>query len=148
MYHHGTLEEQKRAIEDSMSNPSGAIRVLFCTSSFGTGIDVKGCNYCIHFGPTSTIAEYLQQSGRIGRDGGQSYAHLLLHKNCFKGMKIEQDMKEFAKGSLSCRRRTLLKAIDNPTSAPLEIKHLCCDICARGCRCIDDKCFIYLLIWK
>ena len=134
MYHLTTLPEQKLTVECSFRNPDGIIRVLFCTSSFGMGVDVKGCNLCIHYGPPGTTDEYLQQSGRIGRDSSPSNAIILKYKRCYNGTQIAKEMKEFCESKI-CRRKIILDSINNET-LNIEIKHCCCDICSLNCRCL------------
>lgn len=135
MYHLTTLAEQKVTVENSFREPEGIVRVLFCTSSFGMGVDVKNCNLCIHYGPPSTTDEYLQQSGRIGRDGATSHAVLLKYKRCYQRTKVDTEMKNFCQTN-SCRRQVLMSSMINAHSAGIEIKHLCCDICAITCNCL------------
>ena len=136
MYHHMTLPEQKETAEKAFTNDDSIMRVLFCTSSFSMGIDVKCCYNVIHLGPPKLIDEYLQQSGRCGRDGKPSYAQLLLFKGCTTGGGFDVDMKGYMNNSEVCRRVILLTAIQNPRIASLEIGHSCCDVCAKRCRCL------------
>ena len=139
MYHLTTLEKQKQTVEDSFRKADGAMRVLFCTSSFGMGVDVKGCYTCIHYGPSASVEDYLQQSGRIGRDGKASHSIVLTYKRCFNTIHVSEDMKSFC-NALSCRRAVLMRTINN-YSCTLPIKHACCDLCSNicDCRCNCDK---------
>ena len=72
MFHSGTPESSKQHILNSVSLPDGHVRVLICTIAFGMGIDIKEAIKVIHFGPSQTVESYLQECGRVGRDGGQS----------------------------------------------------------------------------
>lgn len=136
MYHHGTRTEQKETAEEAFTNYDSTMRVLFCTSSFGTGVDVKGCYTCIHLGPPHLLDEYLQQTGRLGRDMKPSSAILLLFKQCTAGGGFEDDCMAYIKNTQLCRRMTLLTAIENPRITSLAIPHTCCDICANQCKCL------------
>ena len=105
------------------------------------GVDVKGCSLSIHFGPPATLEEYLQQTGRIGRDGAPSYAIMLKFKGCYKGLKVDENMKAFCETAL-CRQNLVMGIISNE-AVPQEIKHTC-DNCEKTCSCFcvcdNDKC--------
>ena len=66
------------------------------------GVDCKGVNRIIHFGPAKTIEAYLQECGRGGRDGKPSTCYLLyngpLYGHCQDDIKkfIVSDEKENA----------------------------------------------------
>ena len=141
MYHLSTRENQKLSAERSFQDPKGVMRVLFATSSFGTGIDVKECYTCIHYGCPVSAEEYLQQSGRIGRDGTPS--HSLILKTKWNSVKLDEHMSVYVKNTTTCRREYLLKVICNPYSSVL-IQHACCDLCAENCKCkctcADEPC--------
>ena len=136
MYHRSTREDQKKTAEESFANPHGHMRVLICTSSFGMGMDVQGCHLAIHLGPPKMLDAYLQESGRIGRDGLPSHSLVLMHRRCLSGPGFEKEMKKYVQNNTCCRRNFLLQAIENPQQTSLEIAHTCCDICAVNCRCL------------
>lgn len=50
----------------SFQNPEAPLTVLIATTAFGMGID---CPNIQHYGPSSNIKSYLQETGRAGRDG-------------------------------------------------------------------------------
>ena len=50
---------------------------LFCTKAFGMGIDVGDIMHVVHFAPTGTLADYVQEIGRAARNPDiQGYAHI------------------------------------------------------------------------
>ena len=53
----------------SFIQPSSTLRLIIATSAFGLGIDIPDVRQVIHWGLTSTVEEYVQESGRGGRDG-------------------------------------------------------------------------------
>ena len=98
------------------------------------GVNCKGLNKVIHFGPPSSLEDYFQETGRIGRDGTESHALLLLFPGCMRSKNIKKDVKDYTKNTELCRRSMLLKifgALEN-SIAPL---HQCCDVCQSSCDC-------------
>ena len=126
----------KGTTETEFCEENGTVRVVFCTIAFGMGVNVKGAYIGIHLGPSSDLDDYLQESGRIGRSSDtMSHAVLLRFKGCTQSRNISKGMKEYVKNMEECRRKMLLKPFcGSPQSN--DIKHSCCDICARSCRCL------------
>jgi len=52
------------------------VRVVFATVAMGMGVDIPSIRHVIHVGPPRTIREYVQETGRAGRDGCFSTAIL------------------------------------------------------------------------
>jgi ATP-dependent DNA helicase RecQ len=50
---------------------------IICTSAFGMGLDIKNVRMVIHWQHPSSVEDYLQEFGRVGRDGKASVAVLL-----------------------------------------------------------------------
>ena len=76
MFHAQVDEEDKHNIISSFSSPSGICRVIFSTIAFGMGVDVPDIRTVIHYGPSSGVEEYVQESGRAGRVGMDSHVKL------------------------------------------------------------------------
>jgi ATP-dependent DNA helicase RecQ len=55
---------------------SGKSRVMVCTNAFGMGIDIPNIRTVINYKLPSSIEDYVQQTGRAGRDGTDSDAIL------------------------------------------------------------------------
>ena len=64
--------------------------------SFLTGMDLPGLCNVYHYGMPSTLDDYVQEVGRIGRSGEQSYAVLLVHKDSNKGANMSQECKDYS----------------------------------------------------
>jgi ATP-dependent DNA helicase RecQ len=74
-YHAGLAPQQRRQIEQQWL--SGELPFVICTSAFGMGVDKSNVRWVCHFHPPLTLAEYLQEIGRAGRDGAASQTLLL-----------------------------------------------------------------------
>lgn len=74
----GLKREERTRIEDLFRKSQ--IQVLVATSAFGEGIDIPDVrNVVMYHMPLSEI-EFNQMAGRAGRDGGESWVHLLYGK--------------------------------------------------------------------
>jgi ATP-dependent DNA helicase RecQ len=74
-YHGGLAPQLRRQIEQQWL--SGELPFVICTSAFGMGVDKPNVRWVCHFHPPLTLAEYLQEIGRAGRDGLASQTLLL-----------------------------------------------------------------------
>jgi ATP-dependent DNA helicase RecQ len=75
-YHAGLPSEQRRHIERDWL--AGVMPVVVCTSAFGMGINKPDCRWICHLHPPLSLAEYVQEIGRAGRDGLRSQTLLLV----------------------------------------------------------------------
>ena len=133
MYHAKITDEEKLVLTKSFMDPSGVCRVLFCTVAFGMGINISNIRRVIHNGPAKEVDEYIQETGRGGRDGNLCEVALYVFKGCTRG-KVCQEMKAYCKNRSNCRRKVLMSGFSGDTQYPPK-QHLCCDICALNCLC-------------
>lgn len=103
------------------------------------GIDCKGLNTVIHFGPPVDVDDYFQESGRVERDGSYSNAILVTYPGCLKSVHFDKKVKEYCKNTQMCRRKLLIDVYGCQFS-PITPKHRCCDICEKDCDCDDINC--------
>ena len=67
----------KEKVLTSFCIPGGTLRKVLATIAFGVGIDCQDIERVIHWGPPSTSEQYVQESGRGGRNGNEAEALLL-----------------------------------------------------------------------
>ena len=72
MYHSSTSPHNKAVILKSMAELDGTTRVVFATNALGMGVHFAGVNTVIHYGAPNSLDDYLQESGRAGRNGEQA----------------------------------------------------------------------------
>lgn len=137
MFHSCTTDQVKDAIREDMENKDGHIRVLIATSAAGMGVNYKSVNNIIHYGPPKDLDGFIQQLGRAGRDGTQSYELLIYSSRHLR--ELDTDMLDYAKNTETCRRKKLLESYNSVPSADL-VKHLCCDVCDMQCDCHEVNC--------
>ena len=142
MLHSCTPQANKDNIIKSFQDPNGIVKVLVATIAFGMGIDCKEVHTSIHFGPPKNVESYIQESGRVGRDGKLSKSYIL-YQGILLGH-VENNIKEYLK-TTKCRRESLmshfgisLSNVQSPQPA-----HLCCDNCALQCTCGMTHCKSY-----
>lgn len=75
-YHAGLTVNHRRYLENWYIKSDDA--VLISTCAFGMGVDVPHLRTVIHHGIPATAEEFLQESGRAGRDGRESVSYTLL----------------------------------------------------------------------
>jgi len=56
---------------------NGKLRVVIATTAFSMGIDYPDIRTVVHFGTSGMVEEYVQESGRAGRDGNPATASIL-----------------------------------------------------------------------
>lgn len=138
MFHAGTLPRIKEFVLDSLSDPSGVVRVVIATVALGMGVDLHGVNTVIHYGAPKSIDDYYQESGRSGRTGQQARstvfwkpgeAPLRKEGNLTIKDKEVQCVRMYLENTSQCRRSWLLRHFEcflSHSCDPL----FCCDVCS------------------
>lgn len=67
-------EKKKRILDDFVRGEDSVIRILGCTNGCGVGLDFTSLYYLFDVCFAKYLADYTQEVGRLGRDGGQSVA--------------------------------------------------------------------------
>lgn len=119
-YHAGLSKEERVEIEAWFKATSDG--VLFTTCAYGMGVDIPGIRTIIHHDLPENALEYLQESGRAGRDRKPARAWVLVPY----GKQPDGKLENVFSGNL-CRRRALLALIG-------EDKEECsgCDVCTKS----------------
>ncbi|XP_020903172.1 Bloom syndrome protein homolog [Exaiptasia diaphana] len=115
MLHALSTKSVKENILKAMANEDGCIKVLICTIAFGMGVNCKGVNNIIHFGPSKTVEAYIQESGRAGRDGRPSNC-IILYKALML-LHVEKEMRDYVRGKCDCRRQYLMSSFEITTNS-------------------------------
>ena len=138
MYHSCTDEYNKKVIVDSFGKSDGVVRVVFATMALGMGIDFKNVYHVIHYGAPRSLDDYLQESGRVGRDGQQAFskiywrpaeAPIKKNKGIYRNREIAA-VRRYLDNSDTCRRYMLISYFDKTLADGLERdENMCCDNC-------------------
>lgn len=74
--YHGQIPSPERKMTER-DYKEGTAMGLFCTKAFGMGIDVGDIKHVVHFAPTGTLSDYVQEIGRAARNTEiQGIAHI------------------------------------------------------------------------
>jgi len=143
-YHAGLSREEKSVTEKWLLKNTEAVLVSTC--AFGMGVDKADVRTVIHRDCPPSIEAYLQESGRAGRDGEQSFAILLWgpeDDNAMLRAKSNTDknrlsaLMKYARDTEHCRRHLLLDLLNFDSGGEVPEKN-CCDVCCPPSG-FDDK---------
>ena len=88
--------------------------MVFATIAMGMGVDIPAIKNIIHIGPPRTVREYMQETGRAGRDGSSPRVSLFYNnRDIGKNKKgISEDIRAYCHLEQSCMRKHLLGCLD------------------------------------
>ncbi len=127
---------KREDIIDRFFKVNSILRIVIATISFGMGIDCPDIYRIIHWGLPSCIEEYVQETGRAGRDGRRAVAELHQGK---KGHYSSERMKTFVNNKLTCRRQLLFQDFIGFETVARTDLCTCCDVCASHCMCTKRR---------
>ena len=67
----------RKKVLESFMIVGGKLRIVITTTAFSMGVDCPDVSKVIHYGPPEDIEQYVQETGRVGRDGSSATALLL-----------------------------------------------------------------------
>ena len=133
MFNRAMTTDKKEEVLKCFCGKDTSLRIVIATTAFGLGIDCPDIRQIIHWGVPESLEEYVQESGRSGRDGEQSKAIIYRGKSTRHASK---QVLNYISNTDKCRRRILfcefLLFCENDIKAT---GCMCCDICARVCFC-------------
>ena len=83
--YHGGMNGSERREQQEQFMHDGRRNVMVATSAFGLGIDKRDFRYVVHFQTPASIEQYVQEAGRVGRDGKRANC-ILLHDSVDRGI--------------------------------------------------------------
>ncbi|KAJ4790537.1 hypothetical protein LUZ62_041783 [Rhynchospora pubera] len=75
-YHSGLPAKERSHVQELFC--ANRIRVVVATVAFGMGLDKSDVQGVIHYSLPESLEEYIQETGRAGRDGRLSHCHLFV----------------------------------------------------------------------
>ncbi|KAK5685703.1 hypothetical protein LTR17_027000, partial [Elasticomyces elasticus] len=135
-YYHGKMTvEQKGVVMEELKSGSG--HVFTSTNALGLGIDVPPTRAVIHVVARERMTQYVQESGRAGRDGLASEAIVMQafrvgregrqRRDVVRG--VEKTMEVYLEG-LQCRRVVIDRCMDGREDrVGCEEGEQMCDVC-------------------
>jgi hypothetical protein len=106
-------------------------KIIIATTALGCGIDIPDIRLVLFAGVPFTLTEFVQGSGRAGRDGSTSYAIVVRNMRCFlNNDHLTNGVAEFL-GPATCRRCVLEKYMDGNLDSPgCRNNEATCDFCS------------------
>lgn len=129
MYTKCTESQVRESIVSSFATEDSNLRVVVATISFGMGLDCPNVVHVIHWGPSSTVNDYVQEISRAGRTPTMQARATLYYAKCDQQFTSSR-MMQYCKNEHECRRTLLFQEFDEYNRSDAPSGCMCCDICA------------------
>lgn len=130
MFNRALTEGKKEEVLSMFSRKDTTLRLVIATTAFGMGVDVADVRRILHWGMPSTLEEYVQETGRCGRDGEASQAILYQGKQTSYATIT---VKNYADNTSLCRRRLLFRDFLLYCEDDIHVTgSKCCDVCGNN----------------
>ena len=136
MFHKSTASSNKSYVLSEFPRPESTIRVVIATVAFGLGINIKDIKTVINYGLPLTFEEFVQESGRAGRNGDPSES-ILYHSGALRRRGTTAAMLDYMSKDVVCRQRYIaqyfkLSNVKDYTESEAVAKSVspCCDLCS------------------
>lgn len=137
MYSLLTKESRKKELINKLTGVvQSNLKIVFCSSSLSMGMNLKGVDYVLHYGPPMTADAFLQETGRAAREiERHGYSILMTFPRMTNGRKIDDHMKAYVKAE-QCLRDILLSKFKCNKPADQVI---CCQFCNPLDTCVISE---------
>ena len=105
-----TSPAMKKNILESFTQQDGLVRIVVATVAFGMGLDSPNVRHILHWGPPEDLEQYVQETGRGGRDGAVTKCILYFSpKDLGPKHHVSAGMKMYCENTMECRRVLLMR---------------------------------------
>ncbi|KAG9512641.1 hypothetical protein KCU93_g10298, partial [Aureobasidium melanogenum] len=136
----GSVQDKDDAVKRCASGKSGS-PFLVCTNAGGTGVHYPHVRWVVHIEDPNGLTNYLQESGRAGRDGEEAKSTVFMKRDPTQAAPPtpidhpdpEDDLalEDFLMG-VDCRRLCQARAMDAPQHwKSCETNDVPCDVCSN-----------------
>lgn len=141
IFYHAGMDREERIRNVNMWMED-KINVMCCTNAFGMGVDKKCVRFVIHLTIPSSIEDYIQESGRGGRDGdscscimffrfGDRFFHIrniaALPTSDGHELDLLNSVTDFCIQQSMCRQQFICKYFEEALGESCQV----CDICQK-----------------
>jgi superfamily II DNA helicase RecQ len=122
-------------LENNFGKENSVTRVVIATIAFGMGIDVSDVYAVIHWGAARTFEDFVQESGRAGRNGNQAYSIVYYHRFDTSLIATDTAMQNYCRNETQiCLRQLILLHFGCDLTQSV-LNHACCMLCYKKCKC-------------